>query len=733
MRQVSKTTILGTYLCCAVSSFSAHAKQAEAEPPMENEEEQIIETIIVTGQKRDETLVESDLSVTVLDELAIQEARIRDVRRIDDLVPNVQFNETGQLSSVFVSIRGVESNPFIVNRAAIYIDGIPFRELSNAVLNQIQSVEVLRGPQSTLYGANSEAGLILINTRQPTDELNSQIRVTGSTYNGNYGLGVDGFLGGTLVDDKLLGSVAFKASRDDAYITNPVSSSGEPGEVRDLFLQGRISFRPTDRLTINATAYILDTNAPGLFEQEYSPIDRDVYNALYQDFFNNGRAIGRFEFLNDTPKFTREQNIVGGTNATYELDYGKIDAAVSYAQTNTDTQGLDLDLTALPTAAGAEIETEEIYSGEIRFTSPDSDIFEYIIGGSWYQETDTQQLGTAFGPALLGSYLYSPEQTGNAQDFALFASASAGLGIPRLSGTVGIRWDHANRRLRQEAGVLDAGFTELVFSALDLEETFQEVLPRFVLSYQVSDYLNLYASAAEGYIPGGFNLAAAEAEFSDDIVRFGKENVWTYEVGAKFAFPNGRGYVNTAAFYIQSDNWQEVQVILNDEGAVASTGFISSNAAIETTGFEIETIYNITNELKVSANLGYVEAIYQDFQVSETENLRGLPVKLVPEYDANVALRYEAPFGFFARGELSFTGRTPLNERNDTVRPDQTIVNLQTGYEGEHYSVRLFAENLTNVRIPTGLATPNFSGPDGTFYAPLDAPRVVGLELEYNF
>lgn len=264
MSRVSKGAFLAAVSFVALTGVSPsviHAQEVEEQTDPQGS------AIVVTGQKRETTVQDSDVAVTVLDAETIRETRLRDVRRIDDLVPNVQFNESGQLSSVFVSIRGVESNPFIVNRAAIYIDGIPFRELSNAVLNQIESIEVLRGPQSTLYGANSEAGLILINTRQPTDTLDGEVRGTLTTFNGDLGYGVDGFVGGAL-SDTLRASVAFKASDEDAYISNPASSTGEFGNVRDLFLQGRIAWEPTPDLSINATAYILDTNAPGLFEQE---------------------------------------------------------------------------------------------------------------------------------------------------------------------------------------------------------------------------------------------------------------------------------------------------------------------------------------------------------------------------------------------------------------------------------------------------------------------------------
>ena len=103
--------------CVLLGPLTALAQQAKT-----------VEEVIVTGTKRKSTLQDSDVSVTVLDADAIDAARLRDVRRIDDLVPNVAFNEKSQLGGIFVTIRGVESNPFIINRAAVYIDGIPFRE-----------------------------------------------------------------------------------------------------------------------------------------------------------------------------------------------------------------------------------------------------------------------------------------------------------------------------------------------------------------------------------------------------------------------------------------------------------------------------------------------------------------------------------------------------------------------------------------------------------------------------
>lgn len=746
-----------------------------AQMEFEQENETQVEEITVTGQKREETLIESDIAVTVLDYEVIQDTRLRDLRRLDDLVPNVQFNESGQLSSVFVSIRGIESNPFIVNRAALYIDGIPFRELSNAILNQVDSIEVLRGPQSTLYGANSEAGLLLINTRQPEEKFQDEVRWTSTFFNGDQGHSMDGFVGGPISDTLGL-SWAFKVQKEDSYISNPSSSTGEPGQVRDLFLQNRLTYRPNDDLTIKTTAYVLDTHAPGLFDQEYAPLDRSVYDRNYRNTFNNGRSVGKFEFLNDAPKLTDERDKVAGLSANYQLDYGELDFALSYSKLEKDSAGLDLDLTAanqfmlpnpcfgmppsdtcpaaiiglqtltLGSFVGRDIEDETFWSGELRYTSPDSDVFEYLVGVSWYKEEKVQRLTTTgfnLATQAYNPYTITPPQTADGEDFAIFGSATAGLGIEGLSGTIGLRYDRAKRETKQQQGPpLNLGIQVLNFFDIQLEETFEELLPRFVLSYEASDDLNFYASASKGYIPGGFNLTLVNAGQAGDLASYDQETIWSYEAGAKMRYPDGKGYLNFAVFYIESDGWQEVRILTDDMGRVASSAFIGADADIESYGFEIETVYEPTYNLKLSASFGYTDATYKDFlfqfgqegAAAMTIDLDGEPVKLVPEYDANLAARYEFDNGFFARGEVSFTGETPLDERSRAVRDSVAVFNLYAGYDWDHYSLLFFGENLFDERIETGLAFDHFLfGNDGTLYAPYDAPRIIGVELTAKF
>ncbi|GAA4222443.1 TonB-dependent receptor [Sphingomonas endophytica] len=689
--------------------------------------------IVVTGTRRDTKLQDTDVSVTVLDRKTLDEARIRDVRQLDAAVPNVQFNESGQLGSTFISIRGIESNPFIVNRAAVYIDGIPFRELSNAVLNQVESIEVLRGPQATLYGANSESGLIVINTRAPTDHVVAEARGTGTTYRGGINGAVDGFLGGPL-GEGLAGSVAWKAAQGDSFLPN--RQPGRPGgALRELFLQGRLRWHPVEALTVNGTAYILDKHAPGIFDQQYVPRDIDLYNRSYADSFNGGRRIGRFDYLEDAPKLTDQREIVSGLSASYDPGYGTIDLTLSYRHFQSDAKGLDFDFTALPTVAGRDAKKRDFYNAELRFASPASEPFNYILGVTHYREDHDRFLATFVGAGTLASYRPAPNQYAHARDWGVFGSANwSPVFLPELTLGAGIRYDHARRTARQSAGQLDLGGGSLfVYRDAELGGDFGAVLPRFSIRYKASPQLTFYANAAKGYIPGGFNLTAAQADLPDDILRFASETMWSREGGFKWRSADGKLRLTGAGFYIRSNNWQEIQVAADANGRIISSDYIGANASIESKGFELEAAADPVRGLTLTANLGYSDARYRNLQVNATTNVRGRRVKLVPAYDGYLAARYQLPGGLFVRGDVSLTGKESLESLGQAVQGATQTVGLQAGYEGPRWSARAFVENLTDVRRASGLAFRNLAfGNDGNWYAPVGRGRQAGVELGWK-
>jgi iron complex outermembrane recepter protein len=704
---------------------SAATEQSDAE----------LAAVVVTATKRDTSLQDTDISITVLDAKQIDQARLRDIRRVDDLVPNVQFNESGQLSNVFITIRGVESNPFIVNRAAVYIDGIPFRELTNAVLNHVESIEVLRGPQGALYGANSESGLILVRSRAPSATPEGELRVTGSSYSGTGGVDLDGYYSQALIDDQLTGSISAKYSDEASYRRNRAAGVDEPGNIGQQFVQGRLRWTPNDQLTVNATAYLLNINAPGMFDQDFFPVDRVLYDTGYGTY-NGGGVSGPHNFFHDAPARTDEREHVAGLSARYDLGSGTIDAAFSYRRDASNARGLDFDFSALPTAAGQEKQVESVWHGELRYASPDKRPFQYIAGIAMYRDAEKNTKATFIGPGSLDSYIAAPTQTRQLRDFSVFSTASyTPVSMPKLTLGAGLRLDHAKQASRQQAGDLDLGFGSVIhYTDATLHSTDKAVLPRLSARYEPTDDTTLFATISKGYIPGGFNLTATQEGVTDsDILRYRPETMWSYETGVKWRTADHKLRLSGAVFYIESTNWQEIRVLTDEQGRPISSDFIGSSASMDSKGVELEVSYEPMKRLQLSGNIGVANAKYK-YLFNGQENLAGNRVKLVPEYDAMLAARYGLPQGFYGRVELDFTGKIQLDEMNRIAQPAVTVVNLQAGYETDRWSTRLLVENLTNKRRFSGLVFENLAfGTDGNFYGPLDAPRVLGVEVAMRF
>ena len=734
VRQATNRSLLSAALLCIVlfspAVFAQNSTRDDATTVTDE-----IDNIVVTGSKRDTALIDSDLSVTVIDAATIDEARLREFRRIDDLVPNVQFNEFGQQGSIFITVRGVESNPFIVNRAAVYIDGIPFRELNNAVLNQIESVEVLRGPQGTLYGANTESGLIIVTTKAPTNEFEGNLRANWSDFPSGQGYGLDGAVSAQLVEGKLAGALAFKAGHEDAYVKNLASSIGESGHIDETFLQGRLRWTPTDRLTVNTTAYWLDIDAPGLFDQQYVPLNLELYNGNYGQAFNAGRLATDWTTFEDAPKHTKQEEFVAGVSANYRLDYGSLDFAASYRDVSEDAAGLDFDLTAAPFVAGQEADSDDYTNFEIRFSSPEGGSFDYIAGASYYQSTEVNTKASFLGFGDLNSYIAAPPQREDSEDVSIFGSANWYV-TERFRVSGGLRYERADRSSIQRAGELDIGFGDvIVYPNAELDETFEELLPKLSAHYKVTNNFSVHATIARGYIPGGFNLVAVQQGFLDDtVLSYDSETLWSREIGFKWRSGDRRVRAAGAVFYIVADNWQEIQVATDADGRPVSSDFVGSDASIRSRGFEAEIAWDVTDAFSIDAHVGYVDAEYTDLQLDANLNIGGQTIQFVPEYDAGVSLRYSWPAGVFLRAEAGFNGEMPLRARGDAVQESVGILGLQIGYENDRLSVRLFGENLTDERRASGLGIENLAfGTDGLFYSPLDAPRIVGIEIETRF
>lgn len=723
----------GYFLALLLASAAPTIAYAQsAEPPAQEAVQ--AEEIIVTGTRQDTRLADTPIAATVLTEQFVRDARIDSLRQIDDYVPNVQFNQSGQVGGTYVTIRGIESNPFIVNRAAVYVDGIPFRKLREQTLGTVEQIEVLRGPQGTLYGANTESGLIVIRTRQPSDSFEAEATGSGYVFGNGQGGDIRLSLGGPLVRDTLTASLVASYSDADSFVQNIASSIGEPGEVREGFVQGKLRWTPSDRVTVDLVSQASFLRAPGLYEQEFLPIDRERYDANYSQAFNRGQRSGRYTFINDAPKRTVEDEYLVGGNVNVDLGSAVLDINASWRNLSSNSQGTDIDLTALPAAAGASDDDETFWNFEARLASPSGASIQWVVGLNHYRSSEDQILATLAGPGGLDDYVPAPLQNSRSRDYAAFGQVTVPiLANVRLTG--GLRYERAERSKRQDAGVLDLGpFGQFQFAAEDLTDTYEELLPKVSLDWRVEDSLLVYASAAKGWIPGGFNLGAASSAVTRDFSRYGAETLWSYEVGAKLQLLDNRLLLSGAAFIIEADGWQEFNVLVNDAGQAISTNLITSDAAIRSRGFEVELTGTISPQFDLAASFGYVDSKYTSYVFSATQDFTGNRVRLVPEYDASFTANWRPWRGLFLRGEVAATGNTPLNPENLAFQDAAVILGAQIGWEAERWTARLYVENITDELVYSSNAYTNFAfGFDGTYYAAVGRPRVAGLQLSYKW
>ncbi|MAF63337.1 MAG: TonB-dependent receptor [Blastomonas sp.] len=717
-------------LFSSVSSAAALAQSVPPEPRSDTSKEEIV----VTATRQSTRLADAPVAATVLTEQFIRDARIDSLRQIDDYIPNVQFNQTGQVGGTYVTIRGIESNPFIVNRAAVYVDGIPFRKLREQTLGTVEQIEVLRGPQGTLYGANTESGLIVIRTRQPSEAFEGE--VTGSGFGFGNGLGGDVRLamGGPLIKDRLTASMVASYSHANSFVRNIGSSIGEEGQLSEAFVQGKLRWTPSAAVMLDLLAQTSILRAPGLYEQEFLPIDRNVYNRNYAQAFNGGRRAGRFTLINDAPKRTAEDEVLLAGNLNVDFGGAVLDFNASWRQLDVNSQGTDLDLTALPDAAGANRDDETFWNFEARLASPAGARVQWVAGLNHYRSSEGQILATLAGPGGLDDYVPAPLQATRSRDYAVFGQITVPL-LANVRLTAGARYERAEREKVQEAGVLDLGpFGQFQFPAEDLSRTFEEFLPKVSLDWRPGDALLIYASAAKGWIPGGFNLGAASSAVTRDFSGFGAETLWSYEVGAKLELLDRRLLVSGAVFHIDANNWQEFNVLVNDQGQAISTNLITSDANVRSRGFELEVTGKPSTTLELAASLGYVDSTYTDYRFSATQDFTGNRVRLVPEYDASLSASWRPWKGLLLRGELAASGSTPLNPENTAFQDAVVLIGGQIGWEAEHWTARIYVENLTDERVFNTNAFANFAfGNDGTLYAGVAPPRVVGLQISYRW
>ena len=706
-----------------------------------------VETIIVTANKRAERLIDVPTSISVVTAQDIQDKTMIQLSDIAVQVPNVQF----QGSSLFpnIAIRGIGSpsgtqtgvDPSVV----VYVDGVyQGRERAeNIPLAGIQQVEVLRGPQGTLYGENTIGGAINITSVKPDGEE----RAEGDIMFGNLGyVQTSAFVTGALTDN-LFTSITGTYRNRDGFIHNDYDNSNLNYD-RDA--AGRVRF------VWDATAHLsFDISADYLHENDSESLLTTSYVFPYYLAFPSLPAIqpnSRTEDVN-SPEFGRREVYGGSVHAAYDFGSMKLDSITSY-RGYTSSYGFDSDGTNIALDAENDLDNANLFTQEIRLTSTDVGPFQWIAGAYFSHQRLVDSFDNIFyGPlaSLFGVPLVGPGYTDTgtsrgrimSNEYALFGNASYEI-TSHWKVEAGFRYtiDQKNLVYSQLQTSLTGGPYGLVCGVLQCityaNPHFEEHVPTgdISLTYKIDDNQSAYVKFSRGYKAGGFNAYLNTFGFTGGSnYLFQPEYVNNYELGYKSSLWNGLLTFNGDIFYDDYSNKQEA--VEN----IATVSLVVKNAAQATIyGAELEADLHPLDGLTLSATTGLLHTRYGQFNDAGASNAcdcdTGNQLPSAPTFQGTIAAQYEHEIPGWdgwagmirVEGIRQSSSFTDPENSPDLANKGANYVNGRFGIDNGTWGFFVWGNNLTG--------TYHLSGGLNELVAvarAVDPPTTYGGEITFKF
>lgn len=709
-----------------------------------------LEEVVVTALKRDQTLYEAPVSITVLSQEDLQILGTQELEDVARFTPNLNASSRGGRRRYDISIRGVRAQAGVSTTFGIYLDEFNISPTSissfnNPSLQDAAQVEVLRGPQGVYFGRSIMAGSINITTNKPTDEFEGDV---SARIGSNERYQVRGAIGGPITDDLGFRLVAYR-EEFGGFMENlgPINVSNDFEE------QGfRLALRwtPTDRTTLDFAAARVDAEDGA---RNTLPINLDIPQVqsflaltslgVFPDAASLNAAQGTPLFGETDNQINVDEIETTDNNAQYftfrgehEFDGFSLIGVAGYldGEESRNAQERDwlLTNTSIDTPLGfpgtfvADYDlqqdiTVESYSFELRLQSNDSGPLQWVIGAFYAEDEefsggrDSVTLATFADGAPLSPFFPIDVPFATVDDLdviesrAIFGDISYDFLDGRLTLSAGARYSDDNFSSEGRTALpLTPG---PVFVDDEFRSTsFNHFAPTLTASFALSDNANIYAKAANAYRPGGFNNGVLVPPTYDP------EEIWNYELGLKGVFLDGMLDLRAAVF---SMSWEDMQVPVFD----VETGNFTDNAAeASIDGAELETIVTFTENLRAMIGIGYTDARFDSFPNAgiqgsgQTFDLSGTHIAYAPEWNVNATLEYVKPLAngaqLLARGEYQYTddqfmdnggGATVELPYEVPVSDSWGLFNLRLGYSTARYNITVFGENLNDEIYQLGL------------------------------
>lgn len=731
-----KMTKFALQLTCAVGAVMAYAGAAEAAPanpeasratpndaanarePSSSSDTELGE-IIVTATKRAENVQSIPMSINAFSGERLEESGAVDVRDVQFLSAGVHVTTASGVAKI--TIRGVSEafsartseSGVAMNRDGVYLADRRERRIA---FFDVERVEVLRGPQGTLYGRNATGGAVNIITKGPTDEPQGGISATLGNYNL---IETEGFFSGPIIEDKLSGRLAFQTRDNTGYTPNVFN-----GERHDKFdvaaLRGKLRYEPTDNFRLDLAADFATDNSSFIAVQSKRDPNVPLNGQLLGGAVTPG---GRAVNLNND---IFERNRHRGIAAKAEWDIGGVTlTSLTSFQRHDLNYALDFDGTTANAGWQYNNENGKYTSQELVLTSQGVSDLKWVLGVYYYGAEDSFASDT-FVPALIK---FSSDQNGDA--YAVFGEASYTF-LNRITLTLGGRYSYEEKSINTQIKLPTVTLRE------NLADNWSSFTPKAALTYTMNDAVNVYATVSRGFKAGGFNNAVLQGQ------AYEPEKVTNYEVGVKSSLLDKRLIANVSIFNMDYKNLQSFIRRLNPQTGVEGN-FVLNAGAARIKGVELELQARATKRLFLDANVAYLDAKYVSFpdaidgtQGSIVVNVSGNRMPSAPEWAANLGTTYTIPVGSWGsaklRGDWNYKGKTFFSPFQDDLRSQGSfsLFNARLTFEDSagKFSVAAWVKNITDNLVAVER---NASGKNVPIYTTYLPPRTYGVTIGYKF
>jgi len=715
----------------------AAASAAQAQPKG-------LEEVIVTAERREASLQETDISMTVMGAKTLEEMGATMANDVSDFIPNVKIHEMPGKMGASINIRGFRNAETIATfdpKVALYLDGVLISKSTGAAFDvlDLERIEVLRGPQGTLYGRNTVGGAVNLITKKPTDEVGGKFAVTlgdygqqdmRATFNAPL-LGPEGLLGNS--DSRLIVKGTLASLQRDGYWDNDYVDAldDELGDKDRVVGHGQVLWAPTDDLSF-------------LYSYDKSDIEETGWPLVLTDYnATTHPQLAPYVSDGDTSNIPLDgdQDMDGEADGhSLTVDWGiaedlSLVSITAYRTFKVDNLA-DSDGTpewVFHTGSGDDVED---FTQELRLVGSAMDSrLDYVVGAYYMDEDIKESYTINYLPraGYLESGTYASAQN---EIWAVFGEATYGL-TERLDLTLGVRYTEEDREMsRTDTLIIPAAGTNNSTPLPDQQQDFDDTSGTASISYRWTDDIMTYLKASRGYASGGFNPRSPDVDSWG--LGYDEETVWTYEFGWKTTWLDRRLLVNGAVFY---SDYQDLQVtVLTPTGRNNLTN--ASDAEIE--GAELEIEAQPTDNLSIGATFAYLDPQYKDYVLPTTgEDVSDLyDWAHSPDNTYSGFARYVVP-DVLATGDLVF--------RVDYAWVDDFTVNNAPGNEVDGYDVvnaRIGLDNIEgpdNSSISVGIWGKNLS--DEVYYTSgynltaalgfqahaIAPPRTYGVDLIVEF